>query len=345
MLGMILKSVQSSARRFRLMAFLALATAVAIVGLGACSSDASTTTTTNDSPSTPKLKVVATTAILGDLVQKVGGDEVEVSVLIPAGADPHEFEASAAQAAKIRDAKLVVANGLGLEERLTSVLDQAANEGVKVFAVAPAVDPLVITNQDEEKDSGHDHDHGAENEKGETLDPHFWLDPTRMAKASSIVANELIAIGVTPETAQTNATAYANQALAVQPQTEALLQSIPAPTRKLITNHDALGYFAQRFGFTVIGTVIPGGSTLAEPSAADVRELSKLVRENNLPAIFSESTTSPQFVETIAREAGRSVKVVTLPIESFGNDGIMTYSDLILAIANGISSGLGSGTS
>lgn len=345
MLGMILKSIQSSARRVRLMAFLALATAVAMVGLGACSSDASTTTTTNDSPSTPKLKVVATTSILGDLVQKVGGDEVEVSVLIPAGADPHEFEASAAQAATIRDAKLVVTNGLGLEELLTSVLDQAANEGVNVFAVAPAVDPLVITNQDEEKDSGHDHDHGAENEKGETLDPHFWLDPTRMAKASSIVANELIAIGVTPETAQTNATAYANQALAVQTQTEALLQSIPAPTRKLITNHDALGYFAQRFGFTVIGTVIPGGSTLAEPSAADIRELSKLVRENNLPAIFSESTTSPQFVETIARESGRSVKVVTLPIESFGNDGILTYSDLILAVANGISSGLGSGTS
>ncbi len=336
MLGMILKT---SRRRFPLAALSAILIAIALVGLTACSSGSSADNQSPTTPTTPKIKVVATTAILGDLVQKIGGDQVDVSVLIPAGADPHEFEASASQVAKLRDAQLVVANGLDLEERLTSVLDQAANSGVKVFSVAPLVDPIVITNQDE---SDHGHDHGSENDKGETLDPHFWLDPTRMAQAASLVADQLIAAGVPATVAEANAAAYANEAKAAEAQANAILQSIPSSTRKLITNHDALGYFAQRFGFTVIGTVIPGGSTLAEPSAADVRQLAQLIRTNNLPAIFSESTTSPQFVETIAREAGRSVKVVTLPIESFGNDGITTYSDLIIAIANGIANGLGS---
>ena len=336
MLGMILKT---SRRRFPLAPLSAILIAIALVGLTACSSGSSADDQSQTTPTTPKIKVVATTAILGDLVQKIGGDQVDVSVLIPAGADPHEFEASASQVAKLRDAQLVVANGLDLEERLTSVLDQAANSGVKVFSVAPLVDPIVITNQDE---SDHGHDHGSENDKGETLDPHFWLDPTRMAQAASLVADQLIAAGVPATVAEANATTYANEAKAAEAQANAILQSIPPSTRKLITNHDALGYFAQRFGFTVIGTVIPGGSTLAEPSAADVRQLAQLIRTNNLPAIFSESTTSPQFVETIAREAGRSVKVVTLPIESFGNDGITTYSDLIIAIANGIANGLGS---
>ena len=336
MLGMILKT---SRRRFPLAALSAILIAIALVGLTACSSGSSADNQSPTTPTTPKIKVVATTAILGDLVQKIGGDQVDVSVLIPAGADPHEFEASASQVAKLRDAQLVVANGLDLEERLTSVLDQAANSGVKVFSVAPLVDPIVITNQDE---SDHGHDHGSENDKGETLDPHFWLDPTRMAQAASLVADQLIAAGVPATVAEANAAAYANEAKAAEAQANAILQSIPSSTRKLITNHDALGYFAQRFGFTVIGTVIPGGSTLAEPSAADVRQLAQLIRTNNLPAIFSESTTSPQFVETIAREAGRSVKVVTLPIESFGSDGITTYSDLIIAIANGIANGLGS---
>ena len=336
MLGMILKT---SRRRFPLAPLSAILIAIALVGLTACSSGSSADDQSQTTPTTPKIKVVATTAILGDLVQKIGGDQVDVSVLIPAGADPHEFEASASQVAKLRDAQMVVANGLDLEERLTSVLDQAANSGVKVFSVAPLVDPIVITNQDE---SNHGHDHGSENDKGETLDPHFWLDPTRMAQAASLVADQLIAAGVPATVAEANATTYANEAKAAEAQANAILQSIPPSTRKLITNHDALGYFAQRFGFTVIGTVIPGGSTLAEPSAADVRQLAQLIRTNNLPAIFSESTTSPQFVETIAREAGRSVKVVTLPIESFGNDGITTYSDLIIAIANGIANGLGS---
>ena len=336
MLGMILKT---SRRPFSSLRFGALIIALALIGLTACSSGSNAESQSSPTTIIPKIKVVATTAILGDLVQKIGGDQVDVSVLIPAGADPHEFEASASQVAKLRDAQMVVANGLDLEERLTSVLDQAANSGVKVFSVAPLVDPIVITNQDE---SDHGHDHGSENDKGETLDPHFWLDPTRMAQAASLVADQLIAAGVPATVAEANAAAYANEAKAAEAQANAILQSIPPSTRKLITNHDALGYFAQRFGFTVIGTVIPGGSTLAEPSAADVRQLAQLIRTNNLPAIFSESTTSPQFVETIAREAGRSVKVVTLPIESFGNDGITTYSDLIIAIANGIANGLGS---
>ena len=268
----------------------------------------------------------------------MGGDQVNVEVLIPLGADPHDFEPSAAQAARLRDASLIVANGLGLEERLESALDGAQKDGVPVFDVGEELDPLSITSADEKE--GH-----AEEEAGGhgSEDPHVWLDPERMATAASLVATQLATTtGLDAAPFQQRAATYADAARAAEAEARALLAKLPADQRKLITNHDALEYFAQRFNLEVIGTVIPGGSTLAEPSAADLSKLVALIKANNVKAIFSESTVSSKLIESLAREVGSQVSVVELSTDTLGKPGspTATYPGLIVTTARLIANGL-----
>ena len=287
-------------------------------------------------PPSSKPLVIATTPILGDLVRQVGGDAIDVEVLIPLGADPHDFEPSAAQAARLRNASLVVANGLGLEENLEAALNGTRKDGVAVFEIGEELDPLPI-EEDHGADSGTDsNDHGAE-------DPHVWLDPERMGKAASLVAAELATTtGLDASGFQARATAYRDAALAAQAEAGEILASVPRDQRKLITNHDALAYFAQRFGLEIIGTVIPGGSTLAEPSAADLSDLVELIKINKVRAIFSESTVSSKLIETVSREVGSRVRVVELSTDTLGRPGseTATYPDLIITTARLIVEGL-----
>ena len=317
--------------------------------LASCGSD-SKDTTSSTVPDSNRPLVIATTPILGDLVRQVGGDQVNVEVLIPLGADPHDFEPSAAQAAQLRDASLIVANGLGLEERLESALEGAQKDGVPVFEVGEQLDPLALsTTKDEghseEDEHGHKdeapaeeeaHGHGSE-------DPHVWLDPERMATAASLVATQLATTtGLDAAPFQQRAATYADAARAAEAEARALLAELPADQRKLITNHDALEYFAQRFNLEVIGTVIPGGSTLAEPSAADLSELVALIKANNVKAIFSESTVSSKLIESLAREVGSQVSVVELSTDTLGEPGspTATYPGLIVTTARLIANGL-----
>ena len=280
--------------------------------------------------------VLATTPILGDLVRQVGGDAVDVEVLIPLGADPHDFEPSAAQAARLRKASLIVANGLGLEKNLKTALDGARKDGVTVFEVGEQLDPLMIDENHDAESAADSHDHGTE-------DPHVWLDPERMSTAASLVAEQLAtATGLEASGFQTRADAYRATALAAMAEANAILAVLPNDERKLITNHDALAYFAQRFNLDVIGTVIPGGSTLAEPSAADLTDLVRLIKANNVRAIFSESTVSSKLIETVSREVGARVQVVELSTDTLGTRGTetATYAGLIVTTARLIANGL-----
>jgi len=308
---------------------------VALSLMSACSgTSGSDATAPSTSQSTTPL-VIATTPILGDLVRNVGGDDVDVDVLIPIGADPHDFEPSAAQAAKLRDASLVIINGLGLEENLQSTIDAARDDGVSVFDLGEQLDPLSISEEHADEHADED-GHGAE-------DPHFWLDPERMATAASVIAEQLAATtGLAPTAFQARAATYAETARTAMAEATALLSEVPADQRKLITNHDALEYFAKRFDLEVIGTVIPGGSTLAEPSAADIKDLVELIRANNVQAIFSESTVSSKVIETVRREVGSQVKVVELSTDTLGPPGseTATYPDLIVTTARLIADGL-----
>ncbi len=252
------------------------------------------------------LEVVATTTILGDVARNVVGDGATVEVLIPLGADPHDYQASSQQVAAIQQADLVIANGLMLEEGLQDVLDSLTGDGANILELAPLLDPLPLSGQPED-----------ERREG---DPHVWLDPLRMAQAARIIATELTAISGGSEWLA-RAESYSVELVSTDRQIEAMLSVVPAPRRKLVTNHDSLGYFAARYGFEIAGTVIPGGSTLAEPSSSELAALVGVIEREGVPAIFAETTNPSALAEAVAEELGTEVEVVDLYTGSLSEPG------------------------
>jgi zinc/manganese transport system substrate-binding protein len=254
------------------------------------------------------LEVVATTTILGDLARNVVGADGTIEVLLPIGADPHDYQASARQVAAVQEADLVIVNGLGLEEGLADVLESAAADGANVLTIAPLLDPLPFGSD------------GAEGDDAGGDDPHVWLDPLRMARASQLVAAELSKLDDGIDWAA-RGNAYADELRAVDDTIKSILSTVPAADRKLVTNHDALGYFAARYGFGVVGVVIPGGSTLAEPSSAELTELVTTVEQEQVRAIFAETTSPEALADAVAAEAGADIVVVELFTGSLGEPG------------------------
>ncbi len=251
-----------------------------------------------------KPDIVVTTNILGDVVTRLVGDTAEVRVLMKPNADPHSFGISAKEAGEVENADLVVANGLGLEEGLGSILDNARGEGVEVLEVGELVDPL-------------DYAAGA-GSAGAAKDPHFWTDPARMVKATGIIEEKLTAEldGDEADRVRAAAASYRGELEQLDSEVADLLGSVPEDNRKLVTNHHVFGYLADRFTYRVIGAVIPGGTTLASPSAADLRDLSTTIRDNHVPAIFADSSQPQRLAEVLAQEAGVDVEVVALFSES-----------------------------
>ncbi|HJQ90306.1 MAG TPA: metal ABC transporter substrate-binding protein, partial [Acidimicrobiia bacterium] len=174
------------------------------------------------------LAVVATTSIVGDIAAAVVGDEGEVEVLIPIGVDAHDFSPSSQQASLLASADLVLANGLGLEAGLEDVLASVANDGVQVLELAPLVEPI------EFRDGG-------------ALDPHFWMDPARVGDAALAVADALDAHH--PSGWQERAASYAAGMEATDGEIEGILAVVSQDQREMVTNHEAFGYFAARYGF------------------------------------------------------------------------------------------------
>jgi zinc/manganese transport system substrate-binding protein len=261
--------------------------------------------------------VVATTSILGDVVRNVAGDAVRVEVLIPPGADPHSFAPSASQAAALRRADLVVANGLGLEEGLHEVLEAAAADGVVVVEAASFVEALPLAEEAGEADAGVEDGH----EPG-SLDPHIWTDPRRMISVASGLGEALAAADPACATAyRAAAGAYARDLAALDAEVEATLTAIPPDQRKLVTSHHAFGYFAARYGFQVIGVIIPGGATLSAPSPADLAGLVEVMRAAGVRVIFAETTQSADLANALAAELGEGVQVVSLFTGSLGEPG------------------------
>ena len=270
--------------------------------------------------------VVVSTTVLGDLVAAVAGDDAAVEVLMPIGVDPHDFQPSAQQIGRIAAADLVVLNGLGLEERLAAAIDGAVGSGVTILEVAPAVDPLPWSADD----------------SGGSLDPHVWLDPVRMAAAAGLVASALAAIDPAGDYL-TRGAAYAATLRDIDREIEQILTDIPAAARLLVTNHEAFAYFAARYRFEVVGVVIPGGSTLAEPSSAELAALVAVIRDRGVPAIFAETTQPTDLAAAIAAEAGTDVAVVQLFSESLGEPGTpaATLAGMLLENARRIAAALG----
>ncbi|MFJ5697038.1 zinc ABC transporter substrate-binding protein AztC [Arthrobacter sp. NPDC093139] len=264
--------------------------------------------------------VVVTTNILGDITRNLVGDQADVVVLMESNADPHSFGISAKQAAVIENADLVIHNGAGLEEGVLNHVEAAAAEGVPTLAAMDAVEPLKFT-----KDDGD----GA-------VDPHFWTDPSRVELAAEAIAESVVehVDGLDSTNVRSKAANYKAELEKLEASMEKSFAAIDPGKRKLITNHHVFGYLAQRFGFDVIGAVIPSGTTLASPSSADLNDLTGKIRAAGVVAIFADSSQPERLAQVLAAEAGQDIAVVPLFTESLGAEGSGAHTYLEMMRTN-----------
>ncbi len=250
--------------------------------------------------------VVVSTNILGNVVEELTGDQAEVRTLMKPNADPHSFEISAREAGRMRSADLIVSNGLGLEEGLQQHLDAAEAAGVDTFVAGDEIDVLDY----------------SEGDAAGMPDSHFWTDPGRMLDVVDALAPVLAAIdGVDADAVEAQGAAYRDELEVLDAEMTDAFAAIPAERRALVTNHHVFGYLAQRFDFDVVGAVIPGGTTLAAPSASDLADLVTAVEETGVATIFAESSSPDRLVQALASEADVHVEVVELFTESLTEAG------------------------
>ena len=371
-------------------ALLTLALPFALV---ACLDDAGSA-----APPDSVIRVVATTSVVADWVENIGGEHVEVFSIVPAGSDPHGFQPGARDVAKIADADLVLSIGLGLEGSwLRELVENAARDPSSIVELGEAIDPIEFAESHAEEvelleelshivheveggeitpeagleevgellagaDGGEEeqaamalgilntfeagqieaddaiealedlaaggeeehegHGHGLE-------DPHFWFDPLRVKIAVDDIAARLS--GLDPDRGgvySANASAYNARLDELHSWTEEQVSVVPEERRLLLTSHDSLGYFANLYGFEVIGVIL-GVSTEREPSAADLVDLVEEVEEEGVSAVFGETTVSERLATAIAEESG--AKLVRLYSGALGdeNSGAATYIDLV----------------
>jgi zinc/manganese transport system substrate-binding protein len=263
-----------------------------------------------------KLKVVASFSILGDLVKNVGGDRVEVAILVGPNGNAHVYAPSPADAKKAADAKLVFVNGLGFEGWLERLV-KASGTKAPIIVATKGIKPRERVG---ERD--HDHDHGR-------ADPHAWQS---VANAKIYVANIRDALTAADPAGKAsydaNAAAYLAKLDALEREVRDVIAKIPSERRKIITSHDAFGYFEGAYG---IGFIAPQGvSTEAEASARDVAAIIAQIKKQKIAAVFLENVTDPRLVEQIARETGAKIGG-TLYSDALTDDkgDATTYIDLI----------------
>ena len=272
--------------------------------LDACGSSSDSSVDTGDAASTETdlPSVVVTTSIAGDMVTTALGDlvgtQLDVEVIVPVGADAHEFAPSAKQAETMENADLLVLNGLGYEEGMDDVIDNAIDAGAAPFVLGSSLEPI------------------------EGSDPHVWLDPVLMSNVFGAFADAVAtATGVPLTDVEAPVARYIELLNELDTTIENEFATTDPATRNLVTNHDSLSRFADRYGLTVVDTIIPSVSTSAEASAADLDDVLTAITDNDVRAIFSESTASDQLAQALADELGREVAVVELYTESLAEPG------------------------
>ena len=271
--------------------------------------------------------IMATTSIWADIVANVACDgQAEVITLIPPGGDPHAFQPSLQDRGRMESAVMIVANGLDLEEGLGDTLEAVEETGTPVFHMADHIETIgfapgmELEHHDEEEEEGEDHEEEEEGHGHSGEDPHVWFDPVRVADALAPLSEALATQGgLDPGSLSACLTKYRGELSALDDEIAGILAPLPHEERLMLTNHDALGYFANRYDFELVGTVIPGGSSVGEANPAELQELIGLIDQTGVPAIFTESSHSSDDAEALARQAG--VEVVVLDTGSLGRSG------------------------
>jgi ABC-type Zn uptake system ZnuABC Zn-binding protein ZnuA len=291
--------------RLRLRPFAIVAAVIGTaVALAACGSD-------DRSGSVPaaaggKLAVVATTTQVADFARVVGGDRVAVTQILKSNIDPHDYEPTAADVTAIGAAKVLVKSGVGLEKWLDETVTSAGFNGATVDASTGV--KIRQGEGDEEKDG----------------DPHIWHDP-RNAKIMAQNIEQAFAAAASADAAtfERNLAGYTAKLDALDADIAKKINALPADNRKLVTNHDAFGYYIDRYQLTFVGSIIPSFDTSAELSAKDIDDIVAKIKQTGTKAVFSESSLPPKTAEAIAKQAG--VKVVAgedaLYGDTLGPDG------------------------
>ena len=280
-------------------------------------------------------RVTATTGIVADIAERVAGDHAEVEQLIPDGSSPHDFQLSAKDRAGIEDSVLVVSNGAGLESGV-----QVEDFDVDGFALTDHVGTLLPAGEAGAHEEDEDPE-GEEEHADEAGDPHVWMDPTRTARALPALAEALAAADAEHANGYRNrAEEYAAELTALDRELERGLAEVPPADRELVTSHDALAYFADRYGFEVIATPFPSSGAEAEASAAHLRDVERAIARSEVPAVFAEAEDDPEVLELIAGDTGVEV-IDDLLVESPADTG--SYVEMLRHDAELIAMALGSG--
>ena len=256
-----------------------------------------------------EINVVATTPMIGEFVSQVGGDNINLTVLMPAEADPHTYDPAPQDAGAIADADLVFYTGLKYEPAaLVKLLENSACSAEVLAEVGENVFPIEFKegghddHHDDHDEEGHDehagHDHGA-------YDPHFWFDPNRVAYAAEYIESKLVEFD--PSNAseyEAAGKAYVTELKGLVGQVSELISTIPSQNRKLITTHESLGYLEAKFGLEVLSTIIPSLDSANEISPSQLVGVIDVIEDNNVKVIFIESEAPSVYAETIVAETG-----------------------------------------
>ena len=269
--------------------------------------------------------VVATTPVVGDLVTEVGGDAVDVHTLLAANTDPHEYEPRPDDVEALASADLVVASGGDIDAWIGDAVDESGSDADVITLIDSIPNPREVDGE---------------------LDPHWWHDPTNVVAVAPVIADALA--GIDPDGAGTidrQGEALAAEARSIDRGVTDCVDAIPAADRKLVTDHDALGYFADRYGFEVVGTVIPALTTAAQPSAGELADLRASIEREGVKAVFPETSVSTDVAETIASETGATAdnELYGDSLGPEGSDGD-TWAGAEIANAGAIVQGLSGGS-
>jgi len=247
-------------------------------------------------PRQPALNVLATETFLADIAQNVAGARVKVNALMPVGIDPHNFEPTPADIKKVADSNVLIVNGAGVESFMARLLENAGGKRVMIEASKGLTSRKPSAGEPVDADN--------------PVDPHFWLDPNNVVKYVENIRDGLSQVD--PDGATTyaaNAAAYIAKLKELDQWIADQVKPLPPARRLLVTNHESLGYFADRYGFKIIGAIIPSVSTGASPSAQQLARLIDHIKATHAPAIFLETGANPQMANQVAQETG--IKVVS----------------------------------
>lgn len=336
-------------RMLRLLTLSALASTVLITGCGGEDDGVASSTET--------VGVVATTTQVADLARNVGGKRVEVTGLLAANADPHDHEVRPRDIEALADSELVLRSGGDLDEWLTEAIEGSGAEA-PVLTLIDQVETIEggESEHGEDAHTEEEADHAGEEEAAEAgagephaeeaVDPHWWQDPRNAERAVRAMRDALVAAD--PEGRETytdNASAYARDLRELDAAVATCMDRVPEAQRKLVSTHDSLGYYADRYGIEVVGTVIPSLSTQGQPSAGEIRDLVETIEREDVKAIFTESSVNPRVERAIAEESGATIGA-PLWADTLGPEGSAggTYLESIagntLALVDGFSGGM-----